>query len=171
MLEMLLIPTLVTPPVDHQFAWQNFTVAEIYFAPGKVLDRRSAAPDNTTQKPVEVKPSLDSGSAILNRLRTFRGWEKNWDGEGAAAPNAAAIETASNFLSLWSPRKTRPEIMLTHDGLPMFVISDSRLFGEIIVNSDETIDYFFEPSKSKPIGDEAVRYNSETVLSILKKLT
>jgi hypothetical protein len=53
----------------------------------------------------------------------------------------------------------------------MFVIANSRLFGEIIVNDDDTIDYFFEPLDGEPIGEEAVQYQSEAVLSILKKLT
>lgn len=173
MLEMFFIPiqTVVPPAVVHTLLWRNSTVEEVYFMPpkaGKKLDTRL---NNTSKEPVEVRPSVDNSSVILNRLRTFKGWAKNWDGEGAASPNLAAIETASNFLSLWSPRKTKPEITLTHDGLPMFVITNSRLFGEIIVNGDDTVDYFFEPLNQKHIGEEAVQYKSESMLNILKELT
>lgn len=171
MFEMLIIETMVPPKVDHTLSWQNFTVEEIYFVPEKAGRKPDVLLDNSSEKPVQIKPSFDNRSAILNRLRTFKGWSKNWDGEGAAAPNLAAIETASNFLSLWSPKKTRPEIALSHHGFPMFVIADARLFGEIIVNSDDTIDYFFEPLSRDPIGEEAVQYNSEAMLSILKELT
>lgn len=173
MLEMFLIPiqTFVPPAAVHTLLWQNSTVEQVYFMPptaGKKLDTRL---NNTSKEPVEVRPSVDNSSVILNRLRTFKGWTKNWDGEGAASPNLAAIETASNFLSLWSPRKTKPEITLTHDGLPMFVITNSRLFGEIIVNGDDTVDYFFEPLNQELIGEEAVQYKSESMLNILKELT
>lgn len=165
------VPTLAAPAIEHSLPWQNTTVEEVYFMPpkaGKKLDTRL---NNTSKEPVEVRPSVDNSSVILNRLRTFKGWAKNWDGEGAASPNLAAIETASNFLSLWSPRKTKPEITLTHDGLPMFVIANSRLFAEIIVNGDSTVDYFFEPESGQNFGEESVQYNSETMLKILKELT
>jgi hypothetical protein len=171
MLEMLLIPTFAPPAVVHPFSWQNSTVAEVYFVPAKAGNQLDASLDNSSQKPVEVKPSVDNRSVILNRLRTFKGWKRNWDGEGAAAPNLAAIETASNFLSLWSPKKTKPEITLTHDGLPMFVVANSQLFGEIIVNGDDTVDYFFEPLNRDAVGEESVQYKSEVMLSILKELT
>ncbi len=171
MLEMLLIPTFAPPAVVHPFSWQNFTVAQVYFVPAKAGNQLDAPLDNSSQKPVEVKPSFDNRSVILNRLRTFKGWKKNWDGEGATAPNLNAIDTATNFLSLWSPKRTRPEITLTHDGFPMFVISDASLFGEIIVNGDGTVDYFFEPVLGKQLAEESVQYKSEAILSILKELT
>jgi hypothetical protein len=165
------VPTLAAPAVEHSLPWQNSTVEKVYFIPAKPPVKLDTRLSNSSKEPVEVRPSVDNSSAILNRLRTFKGWTKNWDGEGAASPNLAAIETASKFLSLWSPKRTKPEITLTHDGLPMFVIADFRLFGEIIVNSDDTIDYFFEPLSKEPIGDEAVQYKSEAMLSILKELT
>lgn len=165
------VPTLAAPAIEHSLPWRNTTVGEVYFVPSKPTMKSDACLSNSSKEPVEVKPSVDNSSVVLNRLRTFKGWTKNWDGEGAAAPNLAAIETASNFLSLWSPRKTRPEITLTHDGLPMFVIANSRLFGEIIVNGDDTVDYFFEPLNQEYIGEEAVQYKSESMLNILKDLT
>lgn len=165
------IPTLAAPAIEHSLPWQNSTVEEVYFVPAKPIMKSDVRLSNSSKEPVEVRPSVDNSSAILNRLRTFKSWTKNWDGEGAASPNLAAIETASNFLSLWSPGKTKPEIALTHDGLPMFVVANSRLFGEIIVNADDTIDYFFEPLNRDPVGEESVQYKSEAMLSILKELT
>jgi hypothetical protein len=94
MLEILLIPTLAPPTLTHTLSWQNSTVENVYFVPEKA-----------SKEPIEFKPPVDNSLVILNRLRTFKEWTKNWDGEGAASPNLAAIETASNFLSLWSPRK------------------------------------------------------------------
>ncbi len=176
MLEMLFpipihIQTLAPPAAVHALSWQNSTVEEDYFMPTKAGKKIDARLDNTSKEPVKVRPSVDNSSVILNRLRTFKDWTKNWDGEGAASPNLAAIETASNFLSLWSPKKTKPEITLTHDGLPMFVIANSQLFGEVIVNGDDTVDYFFEPLSDDPIGEEAVEYKSEALLSIRRELT
>jgi hypothetical protein len=170
MLELLVV-TLAPPALVHTLSWQDSTVAESYFSPAKKDNKPDIFLGKTSKEPVEVRPSVDSSSVILNRLRTFKDWTNNWDGEGAASPNLDAIETASNFLSLWSPRKTKPEITLTHDGLPMFVIANSRLFGEIIVNDDNTVDYFFEPLNQEHIGQEAVQYNSEAMLSLLKELT
>jgi hypothetical protein len=165
------IPTLAAPAIEHSLPWRNSTVEEFYFVPAKPTKKSDAPLSNSSKEPLEVKPSVDNSSVILNRLRTFKGWTKNWDGEGAASPNLAAIESASNFLSLWSPKKTKPEITLTHDGLPMFVIANPRLFGEIIVNADDTVDYFFEPLSRDAVGEESVQYNSEAMLSLLKELT
>jgi hypothetical protein len=167
----LLVATLIPPASVHTLSWQDYTVADSYFSPATADKRTDVFLSKTSKDPVEVKPSADNSSVILNRLRTFKGWTKNWDGEGAASPNLAAIETASNFLSLWSPRKTKPEIALTHAGLPMFVIANGRLFGEIIVNDDDTVDYFFEPLNRDPVGEESVQYKSEIMLKILKELT
>jgi hypothetical protein len=170
MLELLVV-TLAPPALGHTLSWQDYTVAESYFSPAKADRKPDVFLGKTSNEPVEVRPSVDNSSVILNRLRTFKGWTKNWDGEGAASPNLAAIETASNFLSLWSPRKTKPEVALTHDGFPMFVVANPRLFGEIIVNDDDTVDYFFEPLNKDPVGEEGVQYKSEVMLSILKELT
>ena len=165
-------PSTVAPTVvEHVLQWSNSTVGAHYFQMAKSEHKPTAALPNSSDKPIRVEPSASSSSAILNRLRTFASWTVNWDGEGAAAPNLGAIETASNFLSLWSPSKVTPEIVLTHDGLPMFVIEKSGLFGEIIVNGDDTIDYFLEPVGGAPKGAEAVQYHSEAMLSILKELT
>jgi hypothetical protein len=173
MLELFLIPiqTFAPPALVHTLSWQDYTVEKSYFSPVKAEKKPIISLGKTSKEPVEVKPSVDNNSVILNRLRTFKDWKRNWDGEGAASPNLAAIETASNFLSMWTPKKTKPEITLTHDGLPMFVIADSSLFGEIIVNGDDTVDYFFEPLSGEPIGEEAVQYKSEAMLNILKELT
>jgi hypothetical protein len=167
----LLVATLAPSALCHTLLWQGYTVRDSYFSSTKVDKSSDIFLGKTSKEPVEVRPSVDNNSVVLNRLRTFKDWTNNWDGEGAASPNLAAIETASNFLSLWSPRKTKPEIALTHDGLPMFVIANSRLFGEIIVNADDTIDYFFEPLNGEPVGEESVQYKSEAMLSILKELT
>jgi hypothetical protein len=167
----LLVLTLAPPTLVHTLSWQDYTVQESYFSPAKADKKPDVFLGKTSNEPVEVRPSVDNSSAILNRLRTFKGWTKNWDGEGAASPNLAAIETASNFLSLWSPKKTKPEITLSHDGLPMFVIANPRLFGEIIVNADDTVDYFFEPLNRDAVGEESVQYKSEAMLSLLKELT
>ncbi len=163
--------TFMPPAIVHVLSWQNSTVGEPYFIPKKTSQKIDVPLDNSSKEPVQVKPSADNRSAILNRLRAFRDWKRNWDGEGAAAPNSLAIDAASNFLSLWSPKKTKPEITLTHDGLPMFVISNSQLFAELIVNNDDTVDYFFEPLGAEAFGDQSVHYKSEDMLLILKNLT
>ena len=171
MIDMPPIETFAPPALVHLLPWRNSTVGEPYFLPKKAETKLDVAPDNSSGSPVEVKPSVDNGSIILNRLRTFKSWKRNWDGDGAAAPNVDAIETATNFLSLWSPKKARPEITLTHDGYPMFIIATARLFGEIIVNGDNTVDYFFELLDGTLIQGEVVNYKSSEMLNIIKDLT
>lgn len=171
MLDLPPVQTIAPPALVHVLSWENSTVKNNYFTPVKVIQNVDVPLVNSSKVPVEVKPSVDNKSAILNRLRTFKSWGKNWDGEGAATPNLLAIETASNFLSVWSPKKAKPEITLTSDGYPMFVIANSRLFGEIIVNGNGTVDYFFEPLGRELIGEESVQYNSQAMLNILKELT
>ena len=170
MLDMPPMPTVAPTVVEHVLQWSNSTVPLNYFPLAKNGQELTATLPNSSDKPVRIKPSQSNGSAILNRLRTFASWQENWDGEGAAAPNLNAIDIASNFLSLWSPDKIKPEIVLTHDGLPMFVIDNGKMIGEIIVNPDKTLDYFFEYADGSMKGDEAVPFDVNRKPSLLSEL-
>ena len=162
--------TYVPPAIVHVLRWDNSTVEGSYFIPIRNEKNENAALPNTSKEEVQIKPSSSYSSAILNRLRTFASWTENWDGEGAAAPNLVAIDIASKFLSLWLPSSIEPEIVLTHDGLPMFVINNGEMIGEIIVNSDKSLDYFFEYADGTMKGDEAVSFVADSKRSLLREL-
>lgn len=169
MLDMPL-ETYAPPAIEHVLLWNRFTVERSYFSPIPSEKNDDAALPNTSKEEVHIKPSSSSSSVILNRLRTFAGWTENWDGEGAAAPNLEAIDIASKFLSLWLPSKIEPEIVLTHDGLPMFVINNGEMIGEIVVNSNRTLDYFFEYADGSMKGDEAISFETDRKPSLLREL-
>jgi hypothetical protein len=90
-----------------------------------------------TQTPVELN---------LDRLRLFQTWGANWDAEGASAPNIEALEVAQDLLSLLpnSDGKTALKVTMDPEGLPFFFLTREHDSGEISINEDFTIDYFFD---------------------------
>ena len=85
---------------------------------------------------------LDSPAlAGLERLRTFKGWENNWDAEGAKAPEPQVVDFATKVFSLLSVHRV-PTVTLNAEGQPMFVYTGSHP-GEVVVTSVDRFDYFF----------------------------
>lgn len=79
--------------------------------------------------------------AGLERLRSFKGWADNWDGEGSKAPAADVLDASTKIFSLLSVHRV-PKVMLTADGQPMFSFSgDVR--GEVVMTAVDRFDYFF----------------------------
>ena len=52
----------------------------------------------------------------------------------------------------------------------MFVINNRKMIGEIIVNKNKTLDYFFEYADGSMKGDEAVSFEADIKPSLLLEL-
>lgn len=105
--------------------------------------------------------------AGLERLRAFEGWSANWDAEGSAAPNLAALDAASRVFSLLSIHAV-PQVTLTPEGLPAFLYGGA-INGEVVVTSASTIEYFFADDD---LFEQDVDISDNTLPSALRaKLT
>lgn len=90
--------------------------------------------------------------AGLDRLRTFRDWQDNWDAEGARAPDVETLNAASKVFSLLAAHSV-PNVTLDSDGQPMLVFNGT-LRGEVVMTSPSTLDYFFMDDDA-PYGENA----------------
>ncbi|MBP6379128.1 MAG: hypothetical protein KA312_01790 [Sphingorhabdus sp.] len=150
-----LISATVTPVVNDRAVYEKSTV--VFFVE-KIANQKIQPLANSSEKSISVQPSKARISSLLNRLRTLKKWPANWDSEGAKAPVGSAIDDATLFLSLWSSRHV-PEVGLTHDGLPLFLVKTGNALGEIIINADSSIDYYFEYDDGRMEGDENLPFD------------
>jgi len=88
--------------------------------------------------PDRVLQQSTRGHAVqaLERLRTFQTWSRGWDGDGAPAPKAAAIGSATKLLGLLSAELGRtPTVALNAHGEPMFMFIDGDFEVAVTVES------------------------------------
>jgi hypothetical protein len=151
-----LISATATPVVNDRAIFDKSTFVVVCVE--KFAKQETPVLVSSSEKSISVQPSKAKISSALNRLRTLKNWPDNWDAEGAKAPVKSAIEDATLFLSLWSAKYV-PEVALTYDGLPMFVLKTAKSFGEIIINADSSVDYYFEYEDGHIEGDENLPFN------------
>lgn len=77
----------------------------------------------------------------LARLRSFRCWGENWDGEHAPLPNHGLINTAIDVLSLLEVTHVPVSVHLDADSRPIFFIRESEWTGEINVEDRQHISF------------------------------
>lgn len=94
----------------------------------------------------------------LQRLRAFRSWGDNWDGEGSKAPNAEAVDFASKILGLLAMHRV-PAVSLSADGSPMFIYGEP-LNGEVVVTGRDRFDYFFAADNAPEVENASLSNNS-----------
>ena len=88
--------------------------------------------------PDRVLQQSTRGHAVqaLERLRTFQTWSRGWDGDGAPAPKAAVIGSATKLLGLLSAELGRtPTVALNAHGEPMFMFIDGDFEVAVTVES------------------------------------
>lgn len=154
-----LVSVTMTPVINERAIYEESTVS---FGMDKFVALSSENLPNSSEKSISILPSKAKISSALNRLRTLKRWPENWNAEGAKAPVASAIDDATLLLSLWSSKNV-PEVGLTSDGLPLFMVKTENALGEIIVNADGSIDYYFEYEDGRMEGDENLPFD-KTIL-------
>jgi hypothetical protein len=98
----------------------------------------------STSKPLEFKSGTTGvEDKALVRLRSFKKWRKNWDGEGAPAPKATAIEAAIALLSLLQNTYHSFAVHLDGHARPVFFLRQSDWEGEITVEDAHHVSFDF----------------------------
>jgi hypothetical protein len=101
---------------------------------------------SSTEYKVDIHRTPSEIDLTLARLRQFQTWGPNWNAEGASTPNLAAIDVATDLLSLIAnySSKARIRAAMCPEGLPVFFVTRESDSGEISVNEDGTIDFYFD---------------------------
>lgn len=96
----------------------------------------------------------------LGRLRTFHGWENNWDAEGAPAPSEAALDAASELLGFLKPYPVMPTAMLNAFGHPLLLLRYEGGEGEIEITDAEHLDFVIDGANGEVEVDTDVVFDS-----------
>jgi len=77
----------------------------------------------------------------IKRLRNFRDWEHNWDGEGAEAPDHSLLNSAELLVGFLASFRSRLRVALDAFGRPIIFMSDGPSEAEITVTEADMIEF------------------------------
>lgn len=86
---------------------------------------------------------------LLERLRSFKGWDANWDREGALAPRLDAIDAAGNLVGFLANEGIRPSVALDTLGRPVLVFRTPIGEGEVIVENKNRLSFSVDTPKGE----------------------
>ena len=104
----------------------------------------------------------------VGELRRWLALEAGWDGDGASAPVALSIESASDFIRLLPEEIADAEPMLHANGHAGLFWNDNDHYADLEFLGDSRIAYFVQHHEDKHKG--VVRFDSELVPSTLSAL-
>ena len=96
-------------------------------------------------------PAVSATNHALSRLRKFRTWQDNWDGEHAPAPAQANLDVAERLLSLLANTQLEFSVGLDADARPMFNLRSPRWDGYIVVEEGGMISFTFADGDVAPL--------------------
>lgn len=105
---------------------------------------------------------------IVGELRRWVDLSADWDGEGAVAPNALSLESASDFIRLLPEALTDAEPMLNANGRAGLYWNDNGLYADLEFLGDGRIAYFIQHHEDKHKG--LTRFSGELVPPVLSTL-
>lgn len=105
---------------------------------------------------------------IVGEFRRWVGLLADWDGEGAVAPNALSLESASDFIRLLPEALADAEPMLNANGRAGLYWNEGGLYADLEFLGDERIAYFIQRHEDKHKG--VTRFNGELVPPVLSIL-
>jgi hypothetical protein len=144
------------PPVNERRSLSGTTAATT-FAPlsdqlfGEVSERQTSQIEKT-----------------VGELRRWLALAPGWDGEGAAAPIALSVESASDFVRLLPEDIADAEPMLHANGHAGLFWNESGHYADLEFLGDGRIAYFIQHHEDKHKG--LVRFDSELVPQVLSAL-
>lgn len=103
----------------------------------------------------------------IGELRRWSQLSRNWDGEGAAAPNLASLREASNFACL-RPADADVEPMLHASGRAGLYFRTATLYADVEFLGDGRAAYYVERNGDKHKG--VVNFDSRTMPAVLETL-
>ena len=112
--------------------------------------------------------SMTSLENLAGEIRQFKSYEDNWDGEGAAKPNAQSISDVVSFIGLLDDRKVVPESMLLSSGNVALYWNEGGVYADIEFLGDDRIAYFIKNNGDKHKG--VLSFDSKTMPSVFTAL-
>lgn len=105
----------------------------------------------------KAKPSIEltqpAAIAALERIRTFRSWKRNWDGEMAPAPKPKSLDAAAVLLGLLDAAlPSTPKVTLNGIGEPMFILLTPELEFSATVTSSKRVAYYVRSEDREEAG-------------------
>jgi hypothetical protein len=169
---------LVSPPTLINTSGNSLVrtpVRDATASPGN--DRRSLSGTSvaTTFAPLSVQwfgevteRQTNQVEKAVGELRRWLTLAPDWDGEGAAAPIARSIESASDFIRLLPENVADAEPMLHANGHAGLFWNENGHYADLEFLGDGRIAYFIQHHEDKHKG--LVRFNSELVPPALSAL-
>lgn len=105
---------------------------------------------------------------VAGELRQWKLLHGDWDGEGAAAPNAKSIEEAVTFVTLLGEWAEIPEPMLLASGHAALYWNENNRYADIEFLGDGRIAYFIRRDGDKHKG--VLAFNAKRMPSVLSAL-
>jgi hypothetical protein len=115
-----------------------------------------------TQRPTTPLESL------VGEIRQYAIFEANWDGEGAAAPNARALREAEKFVRLLDPDLPLPEPMLHSSGNAGLFWRNPSLYADLEFLGGGRIAYFIKRNGDRHKG--VLTFDSKSMPSVFSAL-
>lgn len=105
---------------------------------------------------------------IVGELRSWSLLSANWDGEGAAAPDAGSLKEAVSFVRLFGEGDTLPEPMLHASGHAGLFWKDDNLYADIKFLGDGRVAYYIERQGDKHKG--VLKFDSQKMPAVFTTL-
>jgi hypothetical protein len=141
------VPTLATP-MEHDFRFAQRTSSRC----SNVLDISLPTLVVSDFTYVESARPTTLHESIIGEIRQWSLLNANWDGEGAAIPNAQSIKEVVSFIRLLDESFPLPEPMLLASGHVALYWNEGSLFADIEFLGDGRIAYFIKSNEDKHKG-------------------
>ena len=105
---------------------------------------------------------------LIGEIRSWRSFEANWDGEGAAAPIYRCIKDAESFIRLLPKNIALPEPMLHASGNTGLFWEEDEFYADIEFLDNGRIAYYIEQNGDKHKG--AINFDSNDLPPVLSVL-
>lgn len=135
---------------------------------GRVEQATSIAPIHSTTQCDDTDRPTTSLEKLVGELRGWQSLTANWDGEGAAVPDAKSLKEAVSFVRLLGERDPLPEPMLHASGHAGLFWKDDNLYADIEFLGDRRIAYYIEHQGDKHKG--VVKFDSQNMPAVFPAL-
>jgi hypothetical protein len=116
----------------------------------------------------ELERPTTSSERLAGEFRRWNLLPANWDGEGAAAPDADSLKEAVSFVRLLGERHVLPEPELHASGHAGLLWSDGDIYADIKFLGDGRIAYYSEHNRGCHKG--VVDFDSSELPGVLEVL-
>jgi hypothetical protein len=115
------------------------------YALGSLVSRQltlTAASGVFPTSPEQQPASVTRADSVVAQIIRFESFESNWDGAGAAKPDAASLKAARNFIRALAPESAIPKATLHADGNALLFLHTAGSYAEIEISGDNKIGFY-----------------------------